>query len=309
MSIIADVTGESIEEIIDSDTSSSSLEEIDIKPVRPAPRNRDVVKIVAISPTRSISQTSILNHSMDQAANSKCLDNYSSVSSKVEQFPAVVSLSVGGIKYMTRLSTLRKYPDSMLAALFSGRYQVDKDADGNYFLDSNGFLFGYLLEFLRNGILPPREHAISLYKEASYYGLHELVDKLYYMPAVISQIVKETHKMQFPNYEEVKEEVLKVAMANATFTKIGEVFVYAFKADFVPKINTFNLNHGCIVESAQVKCGPWDAPVDEEAFIHCLENDLIEDGFNVKPHEPKKKCRYYHGQNCQRFIYRLQIMF
>ena len=221
----------------------------------------------------------------------------------------MIPLNVGGVRYMTRLSTLKKYPDSMLAALFSGRYQVDKDADGNFFLDSNGMLFGYLLEFLRNGLVPPREHAVPLYREASYYGLHELAEKLHMMPSVVSLIVKEAHKSQFPNYEEVKDEVIRVATENATFTKMGEVFIYAFKAEFVAKTATFNPNHGCVIETAQVKCGPWDAPVDEETFIKCLESDLLDDGFDVKPHEPKKKCRYYHGQSCQKFVYRLQIMF
>lgn len=223
-------------------------------------------------------------------------------------FPSVVPLNVGGIKYVTRLSTLKKYPDSMLAALFSGRYQVDKDAEGNFFLDSNGILFGYLLEFLRNGLMPPREQSVPLYREASYYGLHELVEKLHYMPPVVSLLVKEAHKSQFPNYEEVREEVIKCAMETATFTKLGEVVIYAFKTEFVSKVNTFNPNHGCIVESAHVSIGPWDAPVDEEVFIKCLENDLRDDGFNVRPHEQKKKCRYYHGQSCQKYVYRLQIL-
>lgn len=240
-----------------------------------------------------------------------CLfQNYSSTTNnQVDPFPSVVPLNVGGVKYVTRLSTLKKYPDSMLAALFSGRYQVDKDADGNYFLDSNGVLFGYLLEFLRNGLIPPKEQSVPLLREAGYYGLHELVEKIQYMPPVVSLLVKEAHKSQFPNYEDMKEEVIKTAMDNATFTKIGEVILYVFKNDFKPKANTFNPNHGCIVESAHIRCGPWDAPVDVEVFIKCLENDLVDDGFNVRPHEAKKKCRYYHGQSCPKFVYRLQILF
>ncbi|XP_060084737.1 uncharacterized protein LOC132564004 [Ylistrum balloti] len=47
--------------------------------------------------------------------------------SQTIQFPSVIPLNVGGVKYVTRLSTLSKYPDSMLAALFSGRHTVDKD--------------------------------------------------------------------------------------------------------------------------------------------------------------------------------------
>ena len=51
------------------------------------------------------------------------------------QFPNVVNLSVGGKKFATRLTTLRKYPDSMLAVMFSGRHAVDTDQENNYFID------------------------------------------------------------------------------------------------------------------------------------------------------------------------------
>lgn len=291
----------------DCESSDSSVEELDIKPVRPAPRARGRQQN-GVSPARSLSPNSVLNCSGDAASIKRCIDNYSSISSSASQFPSVIPLNVGGIKYVTRLSTLKKYPDSMLAALFSGRYQVDKDADGNFFLDSNGILFGYLLEFLRNGLVPPREQSVQLYREASYYGLHELVEKLQLMPPVVALCVKEAHKSQFPNYDEIKENVIKIAMDNATFTKIGEVIIYAFKTEFVPKVNTFNPNHGCIVESASITCGPWEAPVEEEVFLKCLVNDLIDDGFDAK-NEPKKKCRYYHGQSCPKFVYRLMIMF
>ena len=37
----------------------------------------------------------------------------------VEHFPSVIELNVGGTLYITRLSTLRKDPTSMLAAIWS----------------------------------------------------------------------------------------------------------------------------------------------------------------------------------------------
>jgi hypothetical protein len=91
---------------------------------------------------------------------------------------------VGGVKYMTRLSTLRKYEDSMLAAMFSGRHILDKDEYGNYFLDSNGHIFTHIIDFLRNGTVPPNELSVSVYKEANYFGLHELVELLQFKPSV-----------------------------------------------------------------------------------------------------------------------------
>ncbi|KAF6725180.1 BTB/POZ domain-containing protein KCTD7 [Oryzias melastigma] len=45
----------------------------------------------------------------------------SSLNSQEQEFPEVISLNVGGTYFTTRLSTLRRYEDTMLAAMFSGR--------------------------------------------------------------------------------------------------------------------------------------------------------------------------------------------
>lgn len=57
-------------------------------------------------------------------------------------FPNVIDLSVGGCHYTTSLSTLRKYDDSMIAVMFSGRYDLVKDEHGHYFIDRDGTHFG-----------------------------------------------------------------------------------------------------------------------------------------------------------------------
>lgn len=210
---------------------------------------------------------------------------------------------------MTRLSTLLKYSDSMLAAMFSGRHQVDRDKNGNYFLDSNGQVFGQILEFLRNGSLPKKEDTLLVYRDANYYGLHELVDRLSLRPEIASITVKEAQRAQFPNYPEVKGLVLRTAIANASVNLVGEVNIYAFRKEFVAKAQNFNVKHTCVIDQAHVVVGPWESLADEENFIRCLENDLAEDGYNIKPHETKRKCRYYNGQTCQKFIFRISIIF
>lgn len=60
------------------------------------------------------------------------------------QFPEVVPLNVGGMFFTTRLSTLRRYEDTMLAAMFSGRHYIPTDAEGRYFIDRDGTYFGYV---------------------------------------------------------------------------------------------------------------------------------------------------------------------
>ena len=210
---------------------------------------------------------------------------------------------------MTRLSTLLKYSDSMLAALFSGRYQVDQDKDGNYFLDSNGTVFSHILEYLRYGTLPPTNMVLPVFRESEYYGLHSLAEKLELKPEIASLQVKESHRAQFPGYSNARDEIIRNAIVNAAISKVGEVIVHAFRKEFTPRVQNFNPNHGCIVEQANVCIGPWESTASEEMLIKCLEADLMDEGYVVKPHESRRKCKYYYGQTCQKFVFKITIVF
>ena len=58
-------------------------------------------------------------------------------------------LNVGGVFFTTLRTTLTRFPDSMLAAMFSGGHELQMDSRGAFFIDRNGTYFGYILEFLR----------------------------------------------------------------------------------------------------------------------------------------------------------------
>ena len=197
----------------------------------------------------------------------------------------------------------------MLAAMFSGRHKLDKDKHGYYFVDSNGTYFGYILDYLRHDTLPPTELSLSVYKEACYYNISSLVEKLQGTPGVSRMMVKEAHRAQFPNYYELKQKVLHAAMENASIDRQGEVIIYAFRKEFQPRAQFFNINHECVADGANLNVGPWESAADEEALIRCLEADFLEDGFDMKPREQKKRCKYYNGQNCQKSVYRLTFLF
>lgn len=70
------------------------------------------------------------------------------------QLYPVVQLNVGGHLYTTSLSTLRKYPDSKLAELFSAPPKPPTDREGRVFIDRDGYHFKAILEFLRSDLLP-----------------------------------------------------------------------------------------------------------------------------------------------------------
>ena len=60
-------------------------------------------------------------------------------------FASTIKLNVGGKIYKTTLDTLRKDPDSMLCAMFSGRFKLKADEDdGAYFIDRDAELFRYV---------------------------------------------------------------------------------------------------------------------------------------------------------------------
>lgn len=96
-------------------------------------------------------------------------------------FPSVVSLNVGGTIYTASLTTLTRYPKSMLAAMFSGRLPLETDANGNYFIDRDGKLFRFVLNFLRTSQLNlPKgfDELEQLKQEADFYQITDLLATL-----------------------------------------------------------------------------------------------------------------------------------
>jgi len=93
----------------------------------------------------------------------------------------IIYLNVGGIKYSTTRSTLTKYPNSMIGAMFSKLNPAQVDKDGCYFIDRNVPMFEYILQFLRSGelILPDSFKKHKLLKcEVDYYQIVPLVESL-----------------------------------------------------------------------------------------------------------------------------------
>ena len=88
------------------------------------------------------------------------------------------NLNVGGKFYTTSLSTLTKYPDSMLGRMFSGDLPSTKDSQGNFLIDRDGELFRYILTFLRSSkpVLPEDFKEMEMLKEeAEFYQIEELL--------------------------------------------------------------------------------------------------------------------------------------
>lgn len=92
----------------------------------------------------------------------------------------VVELNVGGVTYATTLGTLQQAePDSLLATIASlnaneTRTTFGRDSKNRIFIDRDGVLFRYILDYLRNKKLSLPENFSErdrLRAEADYYRL------------------------------------------------------------------------------------------------------------------------------------------
>ena len=90
----------------------------------------------------------------------------------------LVKLNVGGVQYMTTKATLGRHPNSMLGAMFNGSMPTTMDTNGHYFIDRDGIMFGYVLNFLRSSSLALPEdfkHFDQLAVEADFYQIEPLI--------------------------------------------------------------------------------------------------------------------------------------
>ncbi|XP_044219706.1 BTB/POZ domain-containing protein KCTD12b [Thunnus albacares] len=98
-------------------------------------------------------------------------------------FPEIIELNVGGQVYITRFSTLTSVPDSLLWEMFSRKSAkgLARDTKGRFFVDRDGFLFRYILDYMRDQQLVLPDHFPErgrLQREAEFFNLPELVKLL-----------------------------------------------------------------------------------------------------------------------------------
>ena len=104
---------------------------------------------------------------------------------------SIVKLNVGGHYFTTSLQTLTKDPNSMLAAMFSGKFEMEPRGDGAFFIDRDETHFRFILNYLRTGKLtsPEGEAALKeLQEEAEFYQIEGLIEKLKVNPQSLTSV-------------------------------------------------------------------------------------------------------------------------
>ncbi|KAJ7338763.1 hypothetical protein JRQ81_012665 [Phrynocephalus forsythii] len=95
---------------------------------------------------------------------------------------APVHIDVGGHMYTSSLATLTKYPESRIGRLFDGTEPIVLDSlKQHYFIDRDGQMFRYILNFLRTSklLIPDDFKDYSLlYEEAKYFQLQPMLGEM-----------------------------------------------------------------------------------------------------------------------------------
>ena len=188
------------------------------------------------------------------------------------QFPSIIDLNVGGSHYTTHLSTLTREPESKLAAMFTGKQPIDKDKDGRYFIDANGYIFGNILKYLRSGEITSYHVSLEEYDLAVQLGIKGFVEKARNFKSIVTAEEIKKIKSWYPEYEE-------------TFNKVVEYI----------KIKLSTANSEEIDIELQVREDPKQVPQEMPFFIRpaledpdcfflfkLLEGDLMLRGFHAR---------------------------
>ena len=92
----------------------------------------------------------------------------------------IIKLNVGGVKYYTTKETLEN-EDGFLKTLMKNDFD-NVNEDGYYFIDRNGHIFKYILEYLRNLTVNrflPEDILFDLFIESEFYCLTNLTSMIY----------------------------------------------------------------------------------------------------------------------------------
>ncbi|XP_076090311.1 uncharacterized protein LOC143062530 [Mytilus galloprovincialis] len=212
------------------------------------------------------------------------------------RLPGVIGLNIGGYKFTTRLSTLIRYSDSMLGAMFSGRHNLDKDNKDNYFIDRNGKYFQYVLEFLRDeNFFPPIDVRKNVLIEAEYFGIKPLVDKLKRLPPLFpDEVIVDNLRNKMKDYRDIKEKISQLSTVHVvdqsgiSFQPTSHVYVIWYKIEN-PVQGTYKtkLTFEDIVtiwvrspeNVSKTVCIPCDEQSNSRDLFRILQHDLKNDGY------------------------------
>ncbi|XP_066105711.1 BTB/POZ domain-containing protein KCTD14 [Saccopteryx bilineata] len=193
----------------------------------------------------------------------------------------VVELNVGGQFYTTTVITLRKFPGSKLADMFSSLAKACTDVEGRFFIDRPGTYFGPILDYLRSGQVPT-QHIPEVYREAQFYEIKPLVKLLEDMPQIFGeQMARKQFLLRVPGYSENLELMVRLARAEAVAARCSSVLVCVVRTEE----DAANCAESLRVLEADkrlvVKFGPWKAAPVIRDLLDSVRMDIEARGYQV----------------------------
>lgn len=214
------------------------------------------------------------------------------------KFPDVIGLNMGGYIFTTRLSTLTRYTDSMLGAMFSGRHKLDKDNKDNYFIDRNGKYFQFVLEFLRDEhFVPPMDARKKVLIEAEYFGIKPLSKKLKRSPPLFPDtVIADNLRNKIKDYHKIKENIAQLStqdvvdQSGISCQPKSQVYVIWYKIEnpvegtYKTKLAFEDLVTIWVRSPENVSktvCIPRDEQSNSRDLFRILQHDLNNDGYSL----------------------------
>ncbi|KAK7945597.1 hypothetical protein WMY93_001325 [Mugilogobius chulae] len=177
---------------------------------------------------------------------------------------APVHIDVGGHMYTSSLATLTKFPESRIGRLFDGTEPIVLDSlKQHYFIDRDGHMFRYILNFLRTSklLIPDDFKDYSLlYEEARYFQLHPMLSELerWRQDQELSRVSRPCECLVVRVAPDLGERITlsgDKALIEDVFPEIGDVMCNSVNAGWnhdSTHVIRFPLNGYCHLNSVQV---------------------------------------------------------
>ena len=188
-----------------------------------------------------------------------------------------IQLNVGGQKFSTTRSTLCQVEGSLLAAMFSGRWEdpVERDQDGVVFLDFNPEYFSWILDYLRAKKISSPENSAVL-AEVPKNQMKNFVTLVEYLG--LSDEILPTRPTEVAQNDKFKmcsrgitvQENGKVAVQDSNIAHkyvLGENVYQRGIVRFKLKLESFQDNYWILVGIVQANVTP-----KENRSYHCVDS-------------------------------------